>query len=159
MGRNVSHIWKSESRKRWYVKNRKRFLVYCKKRMRGKNRDELLRRQRAAGKRWRDKQKVKYGGLYGIWTSMIQRCRDPKVKRWKHYGGRGIKVCPRWRKFENFLADMGPRPVGQSTNGHRFLYSLDRWPDPDGNYELGNVRWATPKEQWESRRKSGTQNK
>lgn len=66
-----------------------------------------------------------------IWRSMIQRCRH-KSKRTKWYGMRGIKVCERWEKFENFLADMGDPPKGTS---------LDRI-DPDGNYEPGNCTWA-----------------
>jgi len=75
---------------------------------------------------------------YHSWSSMIQRCTNPNHGRWKDYGGRGIAVCERWKTFENFLADMGPRPLGTS---------IDRFPDPDGNYEPGNCRWATAKMQ------------
>lgn len=75
---------------------------------------------------------------YNSWASMIARCVDPNATKYALYGGRGIKVCDRWRKFENFLADMGPRPPGTS---------IDRFPNPDGNYEPTNCRWATPREQ------------
>lgn len=70
---------------------------------------------------------------------MLSRCTNPKDRNWSYYGGRGITVCPRWTAFANFLADMGRRP----SIGH----SLDRYPNKDGNYEPGNVRWATRGEQ------------
>ena len=75
---------------------------------------------------------------YRSWEAMKRRCSNPKVTGFKRYGGRGIRVCSRWHSFENFLADMGPRPEGTT---------LDRFPDNDGNYEPGNVRWATRSEQ------------
>lgn len=74
---------------------------------------------------------------YKTWIQMIQRCTNPKNIGWVRYGGRGITVCARWRKFENFYADMGDKPPS---------YTIDRV-NNDGNYEPGNCRWATIHEQ------------
>lgn len=79
---------------------------------------------------------------YKSWTSMISRCRNPNATGYTFYGGRGIKVCERWFSFENFLADMGERPTNTT---------LDR-KDPDGDYEPGNCRWATKREQQNNQR-------
>ena len=70
---------------------------------------------------------------YVSWRSMVQRCTDPGKDNYKYYGGRGIAVCERWSTFAGFLADMGERPAGTQ------LSRIDN----DGNYEPGNVRWAT----------------
>lgn len=83
---------------------------------------------------------------YRIWSLMRDRCRNPNNKRWDDYGGRGIRVCERWNDFTAFLADVGPRPS--------LAYSLDRYPDNDGNYEPGNVRWATAVQQANNKRNS-----
>lgn len=82
---------------------------------------------------------------YCAWAGMIQRCTNEKCKSYRNYGGRGIRVCERWLQFENFLADMGPRPPRKT---------LDRFPDNNGNYCPENCRWATWKEQGRNTRKS-----
>jgi hypothetical protein len=72
---------------------------------------------------------------YQSWANMKDRCMNPGAAAFEYYGGRGIKVCDRWLRFDNFLADVGPRPS--------LKYSLDRFPNKDGDYEPGNCRWAT----------------
>lgn len=83
-----------------------------------------------------EKHGMVYTHTYTTWFTMRRRCSDPKTESYKRYGGRGIKVCDRWEKFENFLEDMGEKPKG---------LQIDRI-DNDGNYEPGNCRWVTPKE-------------
>ena len=77
--------------------------------------------------------------LYPIWIAMKQRCLNPNDKVYPYYGGRGITVCPQWiDSFEQFLADVGGKPSPE--------LSIDRI-DTNGNYEPGNVRWATKSQQ------------
>lgn len=77
---------------------------------------------------------------YRAWINMKSRCYNPATPGFDRYGGRGIAVCDRWRSsFADFFTDVGPRP---SPN-----HSLDRWPNPDGDYEPNNVRWATREDQ------------
>ena len=80
---------------------------------------------------------------YSSWVAMKTRCTNAKQPNYKYYGGRGISVCKDWLdSYDNFIRDMGPRPEGKT---------LDRI-DPDGNYEPGNCRWATPAQQTYNRR-------
>jgi hypothetical protein len=88
----------------------------------------------------------RFSPTYGTWAAMRKRCENESHDRYKYYGGRGIRVCDRWKSFENFLADMGPKPTPQ--------HSIDRFPDNDGNYEPGNCRWATSSEQARNQRRS-----
>lgn len=85
--------------------------------------------------------------LYGIWNQMKRRCLDERCKAYPDYGGRGIKVAPEWLGdggYERFRDHIGPRPSP--------AYTVDRYPDMNGDYAPGNVRWATRAQQARNRR-------
>lgn len=82
---------------------------------------------------------------YNTWISIIKRTENKAARNYADYGGRGIAVCERWRQsYDNFIADMGPRPSEK--------HSIDRFPDKNGNYEPDNCRWATSTEQGRNKR-------
>jgi hypothetical protein len=84
--------------------------------------------------------------LFKIWLGMIQRCENQNAPGFKNYGGRGIAVCDGWRKsFRDFAEDVGERPSAS--------HSLDRINNA-GNYEPGNCRWATQREQQSNTRRT-----
>lgn len=93
--------------------------------------------------------------LYRLHAAMMRRCYGEDWAGYERYGGRGIKVCDEWHDVARFIADVestiGPRPDGRYPSGMP-LYSLDR-ADNDGNYEPGNLRWATVSEQALNRRR------
>lgn len=80
--------------------------------------------------------------VFRVWCSMIARCSYSSQQNYSFYGGRGIRVCDRWLKFENFLEDMGEPEPGMQ---------IDRI-DPDGDYCLENCRWTSRKQQCRNRR-------
>lgn len=90
--------------------------------------------------------RLKHGAFVGnsekaehyIWRTMLARCQRSNAKDYPRYGGRGIKVCPEWSKYEQFLADMGDRPSAE--------HSLDR-KDTNGDYSPSNCKWSTRSEQ------------
>lgn len=82
---------------------------------------------------------------YGIWSGMKTRTTNLKCPEYSYYGGQGVRVCDEWiDDFAAFYNYVGPRPTSK--------HSIDRYPDPNGNYEPGNVRWATKVEQMLNRR-------
>ena len=110
----------------------------CYRRARGVEHGRTINRKHGEGSNGHE------SAEYQTWGAMLSRCNNPNHVMYPDYGARGIKVCERWRRFENFLADVGRRPPGRT--GDRPTYSIDRI-DNDGDYEPGNVRWATHIEQ------------
>ena len=87
----------------------------------------------------------KRSSLYNTWLSIRQRCNNPKHLSYKDYGGRGIKLCERWNSFDMFKLDVGEKPAP-----HMQINRIDN----NGNYEPGNVEWATPSQNSNNRRSS-----
>ena len=82
---------------------------------------------------------------YRCWWGIKSRCYNPNTAKYNIYGGAGVTVCARWlESYSNFLADMGRRPSPK--------HSIDRYPNPAGNYEPTKCRWATPIQQRHNRR-------
>jgi hypothetical protein len=100
-----------------------------------------LRREIVSAKNF--KHGMKHLPEYTHWRAMRQRCNDPNCEKYAAYGAVGVTVCSRWNDFPTFLSDVGRMPSPKHT--------LDRFPNRHGNYEVGNVRWATPSEQVRNR--------
>lgn len=99
----------------------------------------LILRPKTTRKKWKPKPERR------SWENMIKRCEDEKQHNYQSYGGRGIKVCQRWREsFEAFLDDMGPRPDG---------FSIER-KDVNGHYEPDNCLWIPHKDQYRNLQRS-----
>lgn len=116
----------------------KGFSILCDNCYNVRNKERIAKRKTTHGESNRGK-----GGTYMSWTSMISRCYNKSRDNYRYYGGRGIEVCERWHNYENFLADMGPRPPSMT---------LDRI-NPNLNYEPTNCRWADAKTQGMNKRK------
>jgi hypothetical protein len=85
----------------------------------------------------------KTSATYRSWRGMVDRCTLPKAINFSHYGGKGVKICKRWRTFKKFYIDMGKRPKGTT---------LGRFKDL-GNYRPSNCAWMSLSAQVRNRRK------
>ena len=125
---------------RAYHQKNKEKIKACRKAYDKDHKEEIKVRQDAYNNTYYQK-----NFLQIIWRQIIQRCTNPKRKDYKNYGGRGIKVL--YKDFDEFIKDVGERPTPK--------HSIDRIFN-DGNYEPGNCKWSTAKEQADNRRKFST---
>lgn len=149
LGRSGSYIWKGISAPTWRV----RCTCGTEKVVTGGNlRSGQTKSCGCLAREVVTRQSTKHG-MYGtpeykVWSSMIQRCTNPRARGFENYGARGIRVCSEWSEamgFQSFIASMGKRPTPH--------HSLDR-KNNEGNYEPSNCRWATRVQQAMNKRTS-----